>query len=79
MSDLSEVKRLFPEARRNILYTAMDMMNKSDGEIRSGFERVARELGPCDLGLPNMELGVSDERIRFALDLCQELSARCIT
>ncbi len=76
-SSLSEVKRLFPEARRNLLYTAMDMMNKSDDQIRSDFERIARELGPCDLGLPNMELAVSDRRICFALDLCQELSARC--
>lgn len=74
-SNLIEVKRLFPDARRNVLYTSMDMMNKSDDQIRADFERIAQELGPCDLGFPNMELGVSDERICFALDLCQELSA----
>jgi len=76
-SDLPAAKRLFPHARRNLLYTAMDLMNKSEAQIRADFERIARELGPCDLGLPNMELGVTDERIRFALDLCDELSARC--
>jgi len=75
-SDLPAVKRLLPNARRNVLYTAMDMMNKTEAQIRSDFERIARELGPCDLGLPNMELGVPDERILFALDLCEELSRR---
>ncbi len=76
-SDLPAVKRMFPDARRNVLYTAMDMMNKSEAQIRNDFERIAHELGPCDLGLPNMELGVTDERILFALNLCEELSSRC--
>ena len=75
-SDLTEVKRLFPKSRRNLIYTSMDMMNKADGQIRDDFERIARDLGPCDLGLPNVELGVSDERILFAMDLCEELSDR---
>jgi hypothetical protein len=75
-SDLVAVKRLFPQARRNLIYTAMDMMNKSQAQIRADFERIAQELGPCDVGLPNMELGVSDQRILFALDLCEELSSR---
>jgi hypothetical protein len=73
-SNLPEIKRLFPDARRNILYTSMDMTNKSDDQIRADFKKVARELGPCDLGLPNMELGIPDERICFALDLCRELN-----
>ncbi len=73
-SDLSRAKRLFPVTRRNVLYTAMDMAEKTKGEIRSDFERIARELGPCDLGLPNMETRVPDERILWAMDLCQELS-----
>jgi hypothetical protein len=76
MSNLPEIKRLFPDARRNLLYTAMDMTNKTDDQIRADFEKIACELGPCDLGLPNLEPEVSDERICFALDLCRELSER---
>lgn len=75
-SDLVAVERRFPEARHNLIYTAMDLMNKSEAQIRADFERIARELGPCDLGLPNVELGVPDERVRFALDLCDELSSQ---
>lgn len=75
-SDLVAVKRAFPNARRNLIYTAMDMMNKTEAQIRKDFERIARELGPCDLGLPNMELGVTDQRLLFALDLCGELNCQ---
>ncbi len=73
-SDLNRVQRMFPDARRNLIYTSMDLVNKSEDQIRCDFERIARELGPCDLGLPNVELGVPDKRICFALDLCRELS-----
>ena len=76
MSNLPEVKRMFPTARRNVIYTAMDMANKEESQIREDFEQIARELAPCDVGLPNLEPEVSDERIVFAMDLCHELSAK---
>ncbi len=47
--NLPKVKRLFQNAHRNVLYTSVDMMNKTDTQIRSDFERIARELGPCEL------------------------------
>jgi hypothetical protein len=76
MSNLPEVKRMFPAARRNVIYTAMDMANKSEAQIREDFEQIARELAPCDVGMPNLEPENSDERILFAMDLCEELSAK---
>jgi hypothetical protein len=75
-SDLCRVKRMFPDARRNLIYTSMDLLNKPEEQIRRDFERIARELGPCDIGLPNVELGVPDDRVCFALELCAELSSR---
>ena len=38
------------------------------------FEKIAREYAPCDLGLPNVDLGIPDDRVKFAMDLCAELS-----
>lgn len=73
-SDFKKAKRLFPNTRRNILYTSMDLANKSEDEIRTDFEHIARELAPCDVGLPDIEIDVPDERILFAMDLCEELS-----
>lgn len=72
-SNLAEVKRLFPHARRNLIYTPMDLVNKTEDQIRGDFERIARELGPCDVGLPDLDAGVPDERILFAVRLCEEL------
>ena len=75
-SDMIKAKKLFPETRRNILYTSMDLKNKSDEEIRNDFIRIAEELAPCDVGLPDIENDVPDERIMYAIDLCKELSEK---
>ena len=75
-SDLKKAKRLFPDARRNILYTSMDLANKSEDQIRDDFEKIATQLAPCDVGLPDIEVDVSDERIMFAMDLCEEFSSK---
>jgi hypothetical protein len=75
-SDLSRASELFPEARRNILYTSMDLVNKSEAEIHCDFERIANQLAPCDVGLPDIEFDVPDRRIRLAMDLCEQLSDR---
>lgn len=45
-----ERNELFPQARRNLLVTSMDLKNKSWDEIRVDLDRIAAELGPCDLG-----------------------------
>jgi len=73
-SDFKKAKRLFPDTRRTIPYTSMDLANKSQDQVRSDFERVAKELAPCDVGLPDIEVDVTDDRVLFAMDLCKELS-----
>jgi hypothetical protein len=75
-SDFSKAKKLFPGARRNILYTSMDLKNKSDEEIYEYFEKIAEELAPCDVGLPDIEHDVPDERILYVMDLCEKFSAK---
>jgi len=75
-SDMVKTKNLFPETRRNILYTSMDLKNKTDEEIIKDFEKIAKELAPCDVGLPDIENDVPDQRIMFVIDLCTELSKK---
>ncbi|MFC2133963.1 hypothetical protein ACFLR4_04695 [Bacteroidota bacterium] len=75
-SDLVKAKSLFTETRRNILYTSMNLKNKSDEELRKDFEKIAEELAPCDVGLPDIENDVPDERIMFSIDLCSELTQK---
>ena len=75
-SDFEKAKRLFPGARRNVLYTSMDMEDKSRQQIIDDFERVAGELAPCDVGLLNLGPEVEDEQVLFFMDLCEELNAK---
>lgn len=75
-SNLEKARCVFPEARRNVLLTSMYLSSRSNAEVRSDLEKVAGNLGPCDLGLPDIEINVPDDRILYVLDLCQELSER---
>ena len=75
-SDLRRARRLFPRARRNLLYTPMDLKNKSWSDVRADLDRIAADLGPCDLGLPDIEADIPDERVLTVLEHCRELSDR---
>ncbi len=75
-SDLRRARRLFPGARRTVLYTPMELKNKAWTDIRADLDRIAVEVGPCDLGLPDIDVDTPDGRIRAVMDYCGELSRR---
>lgn len=74
-SDLSRARDLMPATRRSLMYTPMDLANKSEEALRADFERVARDYAPCDIVIADIEADTPDERVCFAIDLCAELSA----
>jgi hypothetical protein len=78
-SDLAMAKKLFPDARRNCLYTSWDLKNKSEEDIRKDFKYIADNLAPCDVGMPDIEADVPDEKIMYAIDLCKEFSEHSIS
>lgn len=73
-TDLRQARELFPRARRAVMVTPMDLARKSLEEIRRDFARIARELGPCDVVLADIEAGTPDSRVLAAVQLCEELS-----
>ena len=73
-SDLRRARDLFPNARRAIMYTPMDLADKSLDEIRDDFHRIAREYGPCDIVIADIEAGTPDDRITTAMEMCHWLS-----
>ena len=73
-TDFEKAKKLFPNTRRNILYTSKDLLNKSYDEIETDVLKIAKYLAPCDLGLPDIEDNVPDEKILFVLNLCKNIS-----
>ncbi len=75
-SDLAAARRLFPNARRAIMYTPMDLSNKAVGDIEADFERIACRYGPCDIVLADIEAGTPDERVLIAAELCGKIGDR---
>jgi hypothetical protein len=73
-SDLPRARAAFPHARRAIMYTPMDLANKSLETIRLDLERIVRDYAPCDLVLADIEAGTPDERVLQVLAMCEELS-----
>ncbi|MDX9972878.1 MAG: hypothetical protein RBU21_07810 [FCB group bacterium] len=75
-SDLVRVRELCPEARRAIMYTPMDLANKSINELRADLERIHRELGPCDIVMADIDPTTPDERVLAFAKLADEVVAR---
>ena len=78
-SDLGRARKLMPRARRALMYTPMDLANKSEDRIRADFARIARDYAPCDIVIADIEAGTPDARVRLAFELCAELSAGLAT
>lgn len=75
-SDLVRAREAIPQARRAIMYTPMDVANKSIEDIRQDFEKIADEYGPCDLVLADIELGTPDERVLDVIAECERITER---
>jgi hypothetical protein len=73
-SDLPRARATFPHARRAIMYTPMDLANKSLEAIRADLTRIVRDYAPCDLVLADIEAGTPDERIVQVLAMCEDFS-----
>jgi uroporphyrinogen-III decarboxylase len=71
-SDLARARALFPDTRRALMYTPMDLANKSAAELRADVERIARDYAPCDIVIADIDAGTPDDRVRLALEVCGE-------
>jgi hypothetical protein len=69
-SDLTKARELFPNARRAIMYTPMDVANKSLAEIEQDILKIAQNYGPCDIVAADNDVGVPDERILDFYRIC---------
>ncbi len=73
-SDLETARRLFPNARRAVMYTPMDLANKDLSEIDRDLQRCAREYGPCDLVFADVEADTPDRRVIDVARRCEAIS-----
>ncbi|MFH1742741.1 MAG: hypothetical protein ABIH23_27355, partial [bacterium] len=75
-SDLANAKKLFPNGRRAIMYTPMDVAHKELNEIKTDLERTAREYGPCDLVFADIDAGTPDSRVKDVVELCNRIGEK---
>ena len=73
-SDLVKARSLFPETRRAIMYTPMELADKPEDEIRNDLERILTEYGPCDIVAADIEHGTPDSRVLDFIRICNEIS-----
>ena len=73
-SDLEKAHELFPDTRRAIMYTPMDVRDKPVLELRADLERIAAVYGPCDIVFADIEDGTPDEKVHDLWRICAEIS-----
>ncbi len=76
VSDMARVKEEFPNARRAVLYSPVELETKSLIEIKNDFKRIYDELGPCDLILADVENTTPNSRVIEVLNIVEELNKK---
>jgi uroporphyrinogen-III decarboxylase len=75
-SDLEKTRGLFPETRRAIMYTPMDVANKTSDEIRADMELIAQNYGPCDIVAADIEAGTPDSKVLDFIEICDHITKK---
>ena len=75
-SDLEKSRSLFPDTRRAIMYTPMDLANKPLSEIEVDLEKIAQNYGPCDIVAADIESGTPDSKVQDFMELCNQISGK---
>ena len=73
ISDFSRIKRMFPDTRRAVLYSPVELGNKSIEAIRKDIERIRREYAPCDIVMADIQSTTPEERVREFLGIVESL------
>jgi len=73
MSDMKKVKKMFPEARRAVMYSPVRLQEVSLNEIKKDMEKIYNDLSPCDIVMADIQASTSDKRINELLQVCRDL------
>lgn len=73
-SDLEKARKLFPDARRAVMYTPMDLNSKSLTQIKEDINMIANSFAPCDIVLADIEDGVPDDKVKAFFEIVEDLN-----
>lgn len=76
MSDMKKVKKMFPEARRAVMYSPVRLQEASLNDIQKDMEKICKELSPCDIVMADIQATTSDKRVNELLQICKNLESK---
>jgi hypothetical protein len=75
MSDMAKVKKMFPEARRAVMYSPVALQEAPLEVLMRDMEKIYHELAPCDVVMADIQVSTSDKRVNELLDICRNLES----
>ena len=73
MSDMKKVKKMFPEARRAVMYSPVRLQETNLGELREDMKKIHREIAPCDVVMADIQFSTTNRRINDFLRICRSI------
>ena len=73
MSDMKSVKKMFPEARRAVMYSPVRLQEASLDELTVDMKKIYKELSPCDIVMADIQASTGAGRVNDFLEICRNL------
>jgi hypothetical protein len=75
-SYLAIARKLFSSARRGVMISPHYLTEFSTIQIRNLLNMIVDKCGPCDVILADIDINVSDDVIKYFIDLCEEIEEK---
>ena len=73
ISDMKKIKKMFPEARRAVMYSPVRLQEANLDELRKDMKKIYNDLSPCDIVMADVEVTTSDQKVNQLLKICKNL------
>lgn len=72
-SDLEKMRELYPKTRKAIMYSPVNLEEKTLEDIRADIFRIYQSIGSCDIVMADVECTTPDQRVNDFLKICQDI------
>jgi len=73
MSDMKKVKKMFPEARRAVMYSPVRLQEATLDKLIKDMKKIHREIAPCDVVMADIQSSTTNRRINDFLRICRSI------
>lgn len=75
-SDLKRIKRMFPDTRRAVLLTPVEVESMTESALSDTIRRINEEYAPCDIVLADVETTMTNDKVNAFLQMVSEEESR---